>query len=46
LIGESGDARIDLKKSGAALIEFEGRIERGKGTLRWLVTPKIALEVR
>jgi len=46
LIGESGDARVDLKKSGAALIEFEGRIERGKGTLRWLVTPKIALEVR
>ena len=46
LIGESGEARIDLKKSGAALIEFDGRVEKARGTLRWLLTPKIALEVR
>ena len=46
LIGESGDAKIDLKKSGAALIEFDGRMESGRGMLRWLITPGIALQVR
>jgi len=40
LIGDSGDARIDLKKSGAALVSFDGRPEKGKGVLRWLITPR------
>jgi phosphohistidine phosphatase len=46
LIGDSGDARIDLKKSGACLLKFDGQLERGTGTLRWLLTPSIALDVR
>jgi phosphohistidine phosphatase len=46
LIGESGDARIDLKKSGAGLLRFEGQLKRADGTLRWLLTPSIALDVR
>ena len=46
LIGDSGDARIDLKKSGACLLKFGGQLERGAGTLRWLLTPSIALDVR
>jgi phosphohistidine phosphatase len=42
LIGDSGDAAIDLKKGGAAFLEFDGPPARGKGRLRWLITPKIA----
>lgn len=46
LIGESGDARIDLKKAGVGLLRFDGRFERGRGTLRWLLTPNIARAAR
>jgi len=46
LIGDSGDARIDLKKSGACFLKFDGPLERASGTLRWLLTPSIALDVR
>jgi phosphohistidine phosphatase len=41
LIGERGDACIDLKKGGACLLDFDAHPQRGRGTLRWLVTPKI-----
>jgi phosphohistidine phosphatase len=46
LIGDAGDARIDLKKGGVCLLEFDGYPERGRGTLRWLLTPSIARDVR
>ena len=46
LIGDHGDARIDLKKSGACLLRFDGRPKRGAGTLRWLLTPDIARSAR
>lgn len=31
--------RVTLKKGGACLLGFDGRIEAGAGTLRWLMTP-------
>ena len=46
LIGEGGDARVDLKKGGACLLKFDGLPKRGRGTLRWLLTPKIARSAR
>lgn len=46
LIGEAGDARIDLKKGGVCLLEFDGYPEHGSGTLRWLLTPSIARDLR
>jgi len=46
LIGESGDARIDLKKGGSCLLKFDDLPKRGRGTLRWLLTPSIARTVR
>ncbi len=30
---------INMEKAGAALIDFDGRIAKGAGTLEWLVTP-------
>jgi len=33
------DARMDMKKSGACLIEFEGAARKGEGFLRWLMGP-------
>lgn len=38
LTGRS-ESRIELKKSGACLIEFESGARRESGTLRWLLTP-------
>jgi phosphohistidine phosphatase len=38
------DATIELKKAGAALIEFDGRAKKGKGTLLWLMTPSLIAE--
>lgn len=40
LIGRSGDARLDFKKSGAMLIEFDGAPTLGTGTLELLLKPK------
>lgn len=34
------DSRIELKKGGACLLEFDGRPRKGAGTLRWLMGPK------
>jgi phosphohistidine phosphatase len=34
---ESG---VRLKKGGACLLEFEAEVERGSGTLNWLLTPR------
>ena len=33
--------RIELKKGGACLIEFDDRIAKSAGVLKWLVTPQI-----
>lgn len=35
----AGETAIELDKGAAALIEFDGEIEKGAGRLRWLVTP-------
>ena len=35
-----GDSRIELKKGGACLLDFESGIRRGAGTLLWLLTPR------
>lgn len=41
LIAPSGDAQLELKKAGACLLEFDALPERGAGTLRWLLTPRV-----
>jgi phosphohistidine phosphatase len=41
LIGDAGDARIELKKGGACFLRFDGLPKRGRGTLRWLLTPSL-----
>lgn len=33
------EAAIELEKGAAALIEFDGEVEKGSGRLGWLVTP-------
>lgn len=38
-LGCSPESEIHLKKGGACLLEFESRVERGSGTLDWLLTP-------
>jgi phosphohistidine phosphatase len=40
LITGSEASGIELKKGGACLISFGKQIEKGKGTLEWLVTPR------
>jgi hypothetical protein len=32
------ESRVELKKGGAALLEFEGQPGAGLGVLRWLMT--------
>ncbi|MHB1426385.1 MAG: phosphohistidine phosphatase SixA [Gemmataceae bacterium] len=39
LIG-SIEARLDLAKAGVASIHFEDEIDKGAGTLTWMVTPQ------
>lgn len=33
------EPRVSFKKGGACLLSFDGRLEPGGGTLRWLLTP-------
>ncbi len=33
------EGRVEMKKGGAALLEFEGQPGPGVGVLRWLLTP-------
>lgn len=40
LLTGSGEARIELKKGGACLLDFGANIRRGSGTLLWLMTPR------
>lgn len=37
---EGGNSGIVLKKGGAALLRFTGRIAPGEGSLQWLLTPR------
>ena len=46
LVGDAGDARVDLKKAGACLLEFDGLPTRGSGTLRWLLSPGVIRRLR
>jgi phosphohistidine phosphatase len=39
LIGKSGDAHLDLKKSGVIGIRFDGAPEAGKGELAFMLKP-------
>ena len=42
LIGSrDGEARLEMKKGGAAQISFDGDLQTGLATLRWLMTPAI-----
>lgn len=41
LIAGTGASRIELKKGGACLVSFDGEVEAGKGSLTWLMTPRI-----
>jgi phosphohistidine phosphatase len=34
-------ARAELKKGGACFIEFDDRIEKDRGLLKWLATPRL-----
>ena len=40
LLSGGNDSRIQLKKGGACLLEFDSEPRRGEGVLRWLLTPK------
>ena len=40
LMTGSSDSRIQLKKGGACLLEFDERPAKGGATLRWLLSPK------
>ena len=39
LMTGNGDSRLELRKGGACLIDFDANIRRGSGTLLWLLTP-------
>ena len=39
------DSRIQLKKGGACLLEFESTPRRASGTLLWLMTPRLLREI-
>ena len=41
LIRGRGDSRIELRKGGACLVSFDRAAETGKGTLVWLLTPRV-----
>lgn len=41
LVAGRGDSRVELKKGGACLIDFESTPAAGAGTLRWLATPRM-----
>jgi len=40
LMTGSEDSRIELRKGGACLLDFESNIRRGSGRLLWLLTPR------
>lgn len=40
LMTGSADSRIQLRKGGACMLDFDSGIRRGSGTLLWLMTPR------
>jgi phosphohistidine phosphatase len=46
LIAGIDDSRVDMKKGGACLLDFEKRAKKGAATLRWLMGPKVLAAVR
>jgi phosphohistidine phosphatase len=40
-VGGKGDSRVEFKKGGVCLIEFDETVGFGTGTLCWLATPKM-----
>jgi phosphohistidine phosphatase len=40
LRASTDESPIEFKKGGACLLEFEARVEKGAGRLRWLMGPK------
>lgn len=38
LMTGAGNSHVEMKKAGAALLEFSSRVEAGSGTLQWLLT--------
>jgi phosphohistidine phosphatase len=41
LIGGKGESRVELKKGGACLIEFDDAVGPGLATMCWLATPRM-----
>lgn len=40
LMTGSGESRVQLKKGGACMLDFDSEIRRNSGTLLWLMTPR------
>ncbi len=40
LVSKSGDAQVELKKSGACCVSFDRKVKRGGGCIEWLLQPK------
>jgi phosphohistidine phosphatase len=45
LIAGSGSSRIEMKKGGACLVSFDDDVDAHKGSLSWLMTPRILREL-
>ncbi len=45
LIGDT-NARITLKKGGACVVRFDRTVQRGAGTLQWLLAPGVLRRLR
>ena len=46
LAGTGARMKIDFKKGAAACLEFAGRVEPGRATLRWLLPPRALRAMR
>ena len=46
LAGSGARMKIEFKKGGAACLEFAGRIEPGRATLRWMLPPRVLRAMR
>ena len=43
LLTDGRDLELEMKKGGAAFVRFDGKPAAGKGSLAWLVSPKVLL---
>jgi phosphohistidine phosphatase len=46
LAGPSAKFAVELKKGGAACVEFAGRVAPGRGTLMWMLPPRLLRGLR